>query len=193
MGRAPITGAAKDLHYTLVGEYIWGKFSSPSTTSTSAQKSSRSEQLVRIYESALVFTSELKLESESEKHLFPSRDPNGLSKDPDPIVPSEPHHKCKPWFVLSNYHDIGDIDGGINSNNNNSISMHPHPCFKPFQALEPLLREWTKPGDLVLDPFAGGGGIASALKKIGERDYIGVERLPFWVDFVRKELENTGS
>jgi len=72
-----------------------------------------------------------------------------------------------PWSVITGYHD-DPADG-----------RHDHPCHKPFAALEPLLRAWSKPGDVVLDCFAGSGGILHAAARL-QRRAVGVEVLPDW-------------
>ena len=75
-----------------------------------------------------------------------------------------------PWSVITGYHED---DGEI---------RHEHPCHKPFAALEPLIRAWTKPGDMVMDCFAGSGGILQAVVRIGgKRSAVGIEMLPEWV------------
>ena len=49
-----------------------------------------------------------------------------------------------------------------------------HPTQKPVQALLPLIEAFTKPGELVLDPFCGSGSTLAAAQKLG-RDWIGIE------------------
>lgn len=55
----------------------------------------------------------------------------------------------------------------------NSFQM-VHPTEKPVGLLANLITSVTKPGDLILDPFAGSGSTLVAAKKTGRR-YIGVE------------------
>jgi site-specific DNA-methyltransferase (adenine-specific) len=45
---------------------------------------------------------------------------------------------------------------------------------QPVEALAPLVRSFTLPGELVLDPFAGSGSTCAAACLAGRR-YIGVE------------------
>ena len=49
-----------------------------------------------------------------------------------------------------------------------------HPTEKPVGLLSNLISSVTKPGDLILDPFAGSGSTLVAAKKTGRR-FIGVE------------------
>jgi site-specific DNA-methyltransferase (adenine-specific) len=49
-----------------------------------------------------------------------------------------------------------------------------HPTQKPIPSLVPLIRSFTLPGELVLDPFAGSGSSCAAALLTGRR-YIGVE------------------
>lgn len=49
-----------------------------------------------------------------------------------------------------------------------------HPTQKPVEALTPLIEAFTKPGDLVLDPFSGSGSPLAAAQHL-DRDWIGIE------------------
>jgi site-specific DNA-methyltransferase (adenine-specific) len=49
-----------------------------------------------------------------------------------------------------------------------------HPTQKPVPALLPLIECFTRPGDLVLDPFCGSGSTLEAARQLG-RDWLGVE------------------
>lgn len=49
-----------------------------------------------------------------------------------------------------------------------------HPTQKPVEALAPLVRSFTLPGELVLDPFAGSGSSCAAALLAGRR-YVGIE------------------
>jgi site-specific DNA-methyltransferase (adenine-specific) len=52
-----------------------------------------------------------------------------------------------------------------------------HPTQKPVSALKPLIRAFTDPGDIVLDPFCGSGSTLIAARAL-ERSYIGIELDP---------------
>jgi site-specific DNA-methyltransferase (adenine-specific) len=54
-----------------------------------------------------------------------------------------------------------------------------HPTQKPVPALVPLIRSFTLPGELVLDPFAGSGSTCAAAMLCG-RKYLGFELDPIY-------------
>ncbi|MCB9942816.1 MAG: DNA methylase [Geminicoccaceae bacterium] len=49
-----------------------------------------------------------------------------------------------------------------------------HPTQKPVEALRPLIEAFTRPGDLVLDPFCGSGSTLVAAAQL-RRDWSGIE------------------
>ena len=49
-----------------------------------------------------------------------------------------------------------------------------HPTQKPLEALCPIIAALTRPGDMVLDPFAGSGSTLVAAQLLG-RGYVGIE------------------
>lgn len=49
-----------------------------------------------------------------------------------------------------------------------------HPTQKPVALMRWILEEWTRPGDLIFDPYMGSGPVAQACHEMGRR-YIGVE------------------
>ncbi len=63
------------------------------------------------------------------------------------------------WFGLVRDSEIGD---------------HLHPTQKPVTLMTWILLKWSKPGDLILDPYMGSGPIAKACHITGRR-YIGIE------------------
>ena len=50
-----------------------------------------------------------------------------------------------------------------------------HPTQKPLALMESLIRDFTDPGELVLDPFAGSGTTGVACRRMGRR-FVGWER-----------------
>lgn len=49
-----------------------------------------------------------------------------------------------------------------------------HPSQKPLSILSPLIKAFSQPGGVVLDPFAGSGSTLMAARTLG-RSYIGIE------------------
>lgn len=70
-----------------------------------------------------------------------------------PALPAAPLPDVLPWEYTGNRH---------------------HPTEKPVSALQPLIESFTRPGDIVLDPFAGSGSTCVAAELAGRR-WIGVE------------------
>jgi site-specific DNA-methyltransferase (adenine-specific) len=66
-----------------------------------------------------------------------------------------------------------------------------HPNHKPFSVLEALLRQWSRPGDLVLDPFAGSGSIPAAAVRLARRAACS-EIEPDWAQRVSRRLSEIG-
>lgn len=62
-----------------------------------------------------------------------------------------------------------------------------HPTEKAVSILSPLIKNFSKPGDVVLDPFSGTGSTAVAAALNG-RSYIGVELEERYCDLARKRL-----
>jgi adenine-specific DNA-methyltransferase len=52
-----------------------------------------------------------------------------------------------------------------------------HPTQKPLEAIRPLIEAYSRPGDIVLDPFAGSGTTAAAARQL-HRSFIGIELDP---------------
>ena len=54
------------------------------------------------------------------------------------------------------------------------VGSHLHPTQKPVALMAWILNRWTKPGDLILDPYMGSGPVARAAQLLNRR-YIGIE------------------
>ena len=71
-------------------------------------------------------------------------------------------------------YQISDVWDDIHRVRHSSKRIAQHPCQLPVHLIERLILMTTDPGDLVIDPFCGGGSGAVAAKQMG-RNYIGAE------------------
>jgi len=62
-----------------------------------------------------------------------------------------------------------------------------HPTQKPIRALMRLIRAFSKPNDVILDPFCGSGGVPLAAKLSGRR-YIGIELRQDYFEVAQRRL-----
>jgi site-specific DNA-methyltransferase (adenine-specific) len=65
-----------------------------------------------------------------------------------------------------------------------------HMTEKPLPVIESLVRDFTDPGDLVCDPFAGSGTTGVACKRLGRR-FIGWERDARYAAIATKRIDGT--
>lgn len=72
--------------------------------------------------------------------------------------------------------------------NAGSGGAKPHPSTKPLALMLELLEDFTDPGDLVLDPFAGSGSTLVAAMRAGRRA-IGIEMQEQWCAVAAERLE----
>lgn len=64
-----------------------------------------------------------------------------------------------------------------------------HPTQKPLAVMEEILRDFTKPKDLVLDPFMGSGTTGVAAVKMGRR-FTGIEIEPKYFDIACRRVSD---
>ncbi len=77
-----------------------------------------------------------------------------FGREPEPE--RAPSDLAPPRHFISGY----DVEG-------EAERWDSHPNHKPYSLLEPLLRWYTKPGDIVLEPFSGSGSTAAAAARLG--------------------------
>lgn len=84
-----------------------------------------------------------------------------------------------PWSAVAGYDDDGEAE-----------RWGSHPNHKPFGVLEPLVRTWSKSGQLIIDAFAGSGSIPAAAARLG-RDTACLELDASWASRVQERLTRT--
>jgi site-specific DNA-methyltransferase (adenine-specific) len=62
-----------------------------------------------------------------------------------------------------------------------------HPTQKPLEALLPLIASFSRPGELVLDPFAGSASTLIAARQLGRRS-VGIEKDRAYYEAARRRL-----
>ncbi len=180
LGKAAIVSVCKELSYNLRGEYLWAKRTSDRPV---AESSTKNEVLLRVYETALVFQ-----HSSVAPITFLE------------VSAQQRSDAALPWAVVTGYHDThtnsnmndsSDVLSSSSSGGSNVTVPHLHPCHKPLASLEPLIHTWSAANDLVLDPFSGSGGIASAVLKVGGgRRVAGIEVIEEWARYAGGLLNN---
>lgn len=98
-----------------------------------------------------------------------------------PAAPAQAEDPAIPWAVVAGYDDDGE-----------GAKWGAHPSHKPFCVLEPLIRTWSRPDRLVIDPFAGSGSIPLAAARLGRRA-VGLELEEQWAQRAQQRIaEATG-
>lgn len=67
---------------------------------------------------------------------------------------------------------------------------HKHPAIFPEQLAQDHILSWSKPGDLVYDPFLGSGTVA-LMAELNERNYIGSEINANYCKIAKKRLQRS--
>jgi DNA modification methylase len=78
-----------------------------------------------------------------------------------------------------------------NNKDREELRFGKHPTQKPLRVCRRIVNISSKPGDVVLAPFAGVGSECVAAKELG-RKYIGIELEKEYVDIARKRLSAVG-
>ena len=85
---------------------------------------------------------------------------------------------------------INDIGGSKTVHQfNNIIGNKQHPCEKPVDLLEFYIRNSSKEGDVVFDPFAGSGTTGLAAMRSG-RNFVGIELDTVYCDIAKKRIQH---
>lgn len=90
----------------------------------------------------------------------------------------EDHMREHPYDPAKDDYDVPAFDKPIDTTKATAIyNMHTYWSKKPHDAIRQYIQHYTKPGDLVLDPFSGSGGTALAALMEG-RAAIAIDRSP---------------
>ncbi|MBI5509941.1 MAG: site-specific DNA-methyltransferase [Deltaproteobacteria bacterium] len=98
-----------------------------------------------------------------------------LWREPPPALSAAALPKV--WAVVAGYDDDGEAA---------AFGSHPH--HKPFGVLEPLVRTYSRVGELVLDPFAGSGSVPAAAVTLG-RNVACIELEAEWAALTTRRLQ----
>jgi site-specific DNA-methyltransferase (adenine-specific) len=77
----------------------------------------------------------------------------------------------------SRWNGGGRVGVYVENKNRSDLERTGHPTQKPIALMESLVRDFTDPGDLVLDAYAGSGTTGAACRRLGRR-FLGFERDP---------------
>jgi site-specific DNA-methyltransferase (adenine-specific) len=75
----------------------------------------------------------------------------------------------------SRWNGGGRVGVYVENKNRSDPRRTGHPTQKPLGLMEALVRDFTDPGDLVLDAYAGSGTTGAACRRLGRR-FLGFER-----------------
>ena len=79
------------------------------------------------------------------------------------------------------------MHGGI-INDDNPCKPRYHPTQKPIRLMAAIIRNFSKPRDIILDPFVGSGTVCIAAEREGRR-WIGIELEEKYCKIARKRIE----
>ena len=85
-----------------------------------------------------------------------------------------------------NYEDAATYYMG--TTNQRDKKLYEHPTIKPLSFTERIIRNSSRTGDIVFDPFMGSGTTGVACKDLG-RSFIGVEIDEHWFSIAKKRIE----
>jgi DNA modification methylase len=93
------------------------------------------------------------------------------------------NHRERAQNWTFNYEDSKSYNGGLQLRNVWALPYAPssekwwveHPCQKPLELLQRMVKIWTNPGEIVLDCFLGSGTTAIACEQL-ERNWVGIEK-----------------
>jgi DNA modification methylase len=93
------------------------------------------------------------------------------------------------WPEGQNRHWCGDRDQGDVWNIKKPQKNDLHPTMKPVELVERAIRNSSRPGDIVLDPFGGSGTTLIAAEKAGRIGWL-IELDPKYVDVIVRRWQD---
>jgi len=97
---------------------------------------------------------------------------------PNPRLREFVEENMRPYDPATDRYDVPPFNEPITTTKATAIyKMHTYWSKKPHDAIRQYIRHYTKPGDIVLDPFCGSGGTALAALMEG-RKAIAIDRSP---------------
>jgi len=93
------------------------------------------------------------------------------------------------WPEGQNRHWCGDRDQGDVWNIKKPQKNDLHPTMKPVELVERAIRNSSRPGDIVLDPFGGSGTTLIATEKTGRIGWL-IELDPKYVDVIVRRWQD---
>jgi adenine-specific DNA-methyltransferase len=134
------------------------------------------------------------LSPRNEKLLWYVKDPECYTfnldeiRDPDVQYPHQKKRgKLRCNTIGKNPSDVWQIAKVTSGTDRSSPERAPHPAQFPLDLVTRIVKGFSRPGDLVLDPFIGSGTTAEACIREG-REVIGFEIRQDYCDFIGRRL-----
>ena len=109
--------------------------------------------------------------SKSDKRTF-NREDVGVPYNPETIARAkrgEARYNVSPEELEEKGKNPGDVWSDITPIQGNALESNNYPTQKPEALLERIIKASSKPGDIVLDCFVGGGTTLAVAQKLGRR------------------------
>lgn len=104
------------------------------------------------------------------KRDIPKMPEGYYSSGPNPNLAKFVEEHSTPYDPATDDYNVPPFDKPITTTKATAIyNMHTYWSKKPHDAIQQYIRHYTKPGDLVLDPFCGSGGTALAALMEGRK------------------------
>lgn len=104
----------------------------------------------------------------------------GILKNGKRWYPNENGRLCPDVWEITSHRHVSKKEGKVVKQN--------HPTPKPVEMIERMILASSDEGDLVLDLFSGTGTTSYVSKKLN-RNFIGCENDPYYIELINKRLE----